>query len=125
MNHLDGEKSELPKCPFCGQPAEAYDVHIPMFGVEAKVICANNSFWMHHRTAPPAMWQSRPIEDALTAERDALKAENDRLRAVLEWYADYDNHYNEDGAPFDEMVEGDDKMDYGLRARAALEDTKP
>ena len=86
--------SELKPCPFCGGKAVTstfFDwddleyMAIEVNDCDAEVTCENerciNGWYL-----PPEAWNTRPIEDALTARIAELEAENDRLQSG--WFRD-------------------------------------
>lgn len=74
---------DLKPCPFCGQPPEYRDEVKFSNGeiMTATVRCKNCG-----AVRKPKQWNSRPIEDALTAERDTALQEADNLKALSEFH---------------------------------------
>lgn len=83
--------SELKPCPFCGgeaitttfiDPDDFEYMPIEVNDCDAEVTCENerciNGWWLS-----PKDWNTRPIEDALTARIAELEAENERLSQLL------------------------------------------
>jgi hypothetical protein len=64
---------KLKPCPFCGEPPEP-----------ARSVCCQMPAWECSDEQAAALWNTRPIEDALTAERDALRSALDRLSGKWE-----------------------------------------
>ena len=77
--------NELKPCPFCGAPAQP-DKRI-INGVHGRVFCSNEDCFAW---GPESMsdevfvWNSRPIEDTLSAHITELEAENAALEARLD-----------------------------------------
>ena len=82
--------TELKPCPFCGgiESLDVREVHTynrycaDMYCIECRrcLYCTMN---FDTKDELYAFWNTRPAEDALTAEVERLKAENERLKKVL------------------------------------------
>jgi hypothetical protein len=82
LSGLEDEMSELKPCPFCGR-----EVTVDKWG---DVHCDNNNQYIDEGEycpndiiLKPKEWNTRPIEDDLTAELARLTAENERLSQIL------------------------------------------
>lgn len=80
--------SEAKECPLCGKPAYTW-VH-PYDELYVWAACQTPGCAMNQRNFRLDWWNTRPIEDALRAERDAaleqvrqLIAENAQLREAI------------------------------------------
>lgn len=119
---------ELKACPFCGGEAyieKKWNGKSPIIKSDDYQYfavcrsCACEGPWRKTEGNAIREWNTRPIEDALTAERDALKAENEKMREALgkidarcSAYGDRSLHQLFTAGPIDEI---------GKIARAALE----
>ena len=68
---------ELRLCPFCGE--------MPI-GQDDRYMCSTLGCVMQENTISAKDWNTRPIEDALTARIAELEAENNRLQDA--WFRD-------------------------------------
>ena len=86
--------SELKRCPFCGgEPTSSneFDDEVLFYGCTKDIDCPMYD-------APFVNlenWNTRPIEDALTARIAELEAENLELRKTLGWAYDLDEYKDE------------------------------
>lgn len=69
--------SELKPCPFCGK------IPKPDWTDESYIECTNRKCDIYSFGMSTGAWNTRPIEDALTARIAELEAENDRLQFWL------------------------------------------
>lgn len=77
---------ELKPCPFCGKDAET-DGGLAWCSDVGNCSLEDINMDIHQ-------WNNRPLEDALTDERDALKAKLEQAKETLKWYASWHNYYN-------------------------------
>lgn len=70
--------SELKPCPFCGSKKNLAYCTNNHYHNEQSIECSFCEAEVHENT-----WRERPIEDAVTMERDKLKAERDEAREAF------------------------------------------
>ena len=83
--------NELKACPFCGgeqKPDVEGDGNVPYEFCMSKICCSCGA-------TVNRGWNTRPIEDALTARIAELEAENLELRKTLGWAYDLDEYKDE------------------------------
>ena len=67
--------SELKACAHCGHEAQPIRYEYKNGEIQDLAYCPNDDCPMHHRTLSIEAWQTRPIEDALTARIAELEGE--------------------------------------------------
>lgn len=76
---------ELKPCPFCGNSAVLVNKDGIIDDPLEWVSCIEDSCMPVPIRFSKGAWNTRPIEDVLTAERDAARAEVERMREAQRW----------------------------------------